>query len=71
MSKIIFISQILLGGGAERVVSLLSQEFSKQGHSVKIVLFSKEIGYDFGGEIIDMNVKASNNYIKKFFALFK
>ena len=70
MSKVILVSQTLRGGGAERVVSILSQEFVKRGYKVKIALFSKEVEYEYGGEIIDIDIGASKSYIKKILALF-
>jgi GalNAc-alpha-(1->4)-GalNAc-alpha-(1->3)-diNAcBac-PP-undecaprenol alpha-1,4-N-acetyl-D-galactosaminyltransferase len=69
--KILLVAQTLRKGGAERVVSLLSQEFEKQGHKVKIILFDKKIEYEYGGEIINLNTPASPNYIIKLIRLFQ
>jgi GalNAc-alpha-(1->4)-GalNAc-alpha-(1->3)-diNAcBac-PP-undecaprenol alpha-1,4-N-acetyl-D-galactosaminyltransferase len=69
--KILLVAQTLRKGGAERVVSLLSQEFEKQGHKVKIILFDKKIEYEYGGEIINLNTPASSNYIIKLIRLFQ
>jgi len=71
VKKIIFVSQSLRRGGAERIVSLLSQEFNRIGFDVKIVLFANEIEYDYSGEIINMETPASKSYIVKIFRLFQ
>jgi len=71
MKKIIFVAQSLRRGGAERVVSLLSQEFERMGNRVKIVLFSNDIEYEYGGEVINLNTPASSNYFIKLFRLFQ
>ena len=52
-------------GGAERVVSLLSQEWSKN-HEVKIAVFdASHVAYSYGGELIDLRLPASNNRLMK------
>ncbi len=63
--KIIFVIQTLRLGGAERVVSFLSQEFQKSGFEVFIILFDKKISYEYGGEIIALDLKASKDIFKK------
>ncbi len=63
--KIVFVIQTLAKGGAERVVSLLSKEFSKQGFEVIILLFDKKVSYEYGGEILELDLKASSNIFKK------
>ena len=52
--KLAFIINSLNKGGAERVVSLLSQELSKE-HDVFIILFDNNISYEYGGKIIDID----------------
>jgi len=69
--KIIFVIPTLTKGGAERVVSLLSQEFERMGHKVKIVIFDNKIEYKHGGELIDINAPASPNYFVKLLRLFQ
>jgi len=69
--KIIFVIPTLTKGGAERVVSLLSQEFERMGHKVKIVIFDNKIEYKYGGELIDINAPASPNYFVKLLRLFQ
>ncbi len=52
-------------GGAERVVSLLTQEWEKT-HRVLVVLFDRRIqAYPVGGTIISLKVHASNNLVVK------
>nr|MBP3725142.1 glycosyltransferase [Campylobacter sp.] len=71
MSKILLVVQTLSKGGAERVVSNLSKEFERIGHEVKIVLFNDIVCYEYGGEIVNLNLPASKNYLIKFFRLFQ
>jgi len=68
--KIAFIIYSLNKGGAERVVSLLSSELSKQ-HEIKIILFSKIVSYKYGGDIIDLNLPSKSNKIGKVFNVLK
>ncbi len=52
--KILVVIANLRGGGAQRVVSLLSQEWAKS-HGVTIALFDASgISYDHGGRIVDL-----------------
>ncbi len=51
-------------GGAERVVSRLSQEWAKD-HEVVIALSDPDIVYPYGGRIVDMKCKAQHSLIKK------
>jgi len=69
--KIIFVIPSLAKGGAERVVSLLSQEFKRRGYKVKIVIFNNKIEYNYGGEIVNINTPASSNYFVKLLRLFQ
>ena len=69
--KILFIIPTLTKGGAERVVSLLSQEFERMGYKVKIVVFDNKIEYEHGGEIVNINAPASSNYCVKVLRLFQ
>ena len=41
--KIIFLIPAMRGGGAERVISILTDYFSAKGHVVKIALFKKDV----------------------------
>ena len=69
--KILFIIPTLTKGGAERVVSLLSQEFERMGYKVKIVVFNNKIEYEYGGEIVNINAPASSNYFVKLLRFFQ
>ena len=54
-------------GGAQRVVSRLSQEWERQGHSVTIALFDADRpAYIAGGKLHDLKTPASRNIIVKF-----
>ena len=65
--KILVVVPSLRGGGAERVVSLLTTEWAKH-HEVLIVLFdSSSLDYPYGGRIIDLQLPASDTVIKKVF----
>ncbi len=63
--KIVFVLQSLRKGGAERVVSLLSQAFEREGHKVIIVLFRDIVEYEYGGRIISLkSPPASSKMVK-------
>lgn len=64
--KLAFIINSLNKGGAERVVSLLSQELSKE-HDVFIILFDNNISYEYGGKIIDIDCKPVSGKMAKVF----
>jgi len=68
--KLAFVISNLNKGGAERVVSLLSQELSKQ-HEVYIILFDNSIAYEYSGKIIDINCKSVKGRIGKIFNVLK
>lgn len=63
--KILAVVPTLLGGGAERVVSVLTKEWAKS-HQVTLVLFDA-LGrvYDHGGRIVDLRLPASNRLLGK------
>lgn len=71
MKKIIFVAQTLNRGGAERVVSLLSQEFERLEYEVKIVLFDNKVKYNHGGIILNIQTPSSSNYFIKLVRLFQ
>lgn len=71
MKKVMFVAQTLNRGGAERVVSLLSQEFERLGYEVKIVLFDNKVKYEHGGNILNIQTPPSSNYIIKLIRLFR
>ena len=63
--NILVVIPTLQGGGAERVVSLLTQEWAKS-HRVSIALFdASRIAYDYGGQIADLRTPGSANPLKK------
>ena len=64
MKLLVVISSLHLGG-AERVVSLLTQEWTKK-HEVKIVLYDiSHPAYSYGGELIDLNLPAKTGWLDK------
>lgn len=71
MKKVGLLISELNNGGAERVVSRLSHILSND-YKIFLVLFEDTfITYEYKGELINLNVKASSNIIKKFFMTFK
>lgn len=63
--KILVVIPTLWGGGAQRVVSLLTKEWSKS-YRVTLVLFDASgMVYDCGGQIVDLRVPASDHPLKK------
>ena len=68
--KVAFVINSLNKGGAERVVSLLSQELSKQ-HEVFIILFDNSISYKYGGKVVDIKCTSVNGKIGKIFNVLK
>lgn len=52
-------------GGAERVISLLTQEWAKE-HEVKIVVFdASNPAYTYGGVLVDLKLTASRGWLGK------
>lgn len=65
VKKIAILVPSLRGGGAEKVASLLSQEFVKK-HDVYLLLFnSEDIAYEFDGNLIDVGVKPHRSFFMK------
>ena len=63
--KILVVIPTLSGGGAERVVSILSQEWAKS-HRVTIVLFDASGPiHDYGGRVVDLRLPASSSLLRK------
>ena len=63
--KILVVIPTLLGGGAERVVSILTQEWAKS-HQVTLVLFDASgRSYGHGGRIVDLQLPASDSLLRK------
>lgn len=65
MKNVALIIYSLKGGGAERVVSLLSQELSKKYNLYLIVFDSEDKAYPYGGNLIDLNIKSHKNFFMK------
>lgn len=63
--KILVVIPTLWDGGAQRVVSMLTKEWSKS-HRVTLVLFDASGRvYDCGGQIVDLRVPASDHPLRK------
>jgi len=68
--KLAFVIYDLNRGGAERVVSILSQELSKK-HDISLIIFNNRIKYDFGGKIIDLDCGSVSSIKGKIINIFK
>ena len=61
------VAPTLRGGGAERVVSILTKEWAKF-HQVTVVLFdASDTDYGCGGRIVDIQIPASKKFLRKIF----
>ncbi|MBD3767140.1 MAG: glycosyltransferase [Gammaproteobacteria bacterium] len=69
--KIALVLQTLGKGGAERVASLLSQQFERDGHEVHILLWEKVQHYPHGGTLTVLNTPATSSLMGKLFNLLK
>jgi glycosyltransferase involved in cell wall biosynthesis len=59
--KILVVIPSLCRGGAERVVSLLTQEWNGNGHEVQVAVFdASNAAYAHGGRLIDLALPAAN-----------
>ena len=65
MKNVALIIYSLKGGGAERVVSTLSFELAKMYNLYIVVFDSDNIAYDFAGQLVDLNLKASPTILGK------
>ncbi len=71
MDNIAIIITKLYGGGAERVASNLSIELSKT-YNVKLIVFDdKNIIYPYCGDLISLDIPATNNKFMRFINVFK
>ncbi|KJL04082.1 glycosyltransferase [Priestia aryabhattai] len=61
----------LEGGGAERMASNLSILLSEKYNVFLIVFDSTEIKYPYEGQLIDLNIPASNNSLSRLLNLYK
>lgn len=71
MKNVALIIPSLKGGGAERVISILSQELSKDYNLYLIVFDADDIAYSYGGNLIDLNIKANKNFFIKIFNVIR
>ena len=63
--KIVVVISTLSRGGAERVVSTLTREWSRS-HQVVIALFdATRPAYDYGGRVIDLRLPPLGSLLKK------
>ena len=69
--KIALLLQTLGKGGAERVASLLSQQFEREGHDVHVLLWEAMQHYPHGGTLTILNTPATTSLIGKLVNLFK
>lgn len=69
--KIALVLQTLGKGGAERVASLLSQQFERDGHQVHVLLWEAVQHYPHGGQLTVLNTPATSSLMGKLFNLFK
>jgi len=69
--KIAFISHSLKAGGSERAISNLSLEMQKN-HDVSIILFdATDVGYKYGGRLIDLKCPSKSNPVDKAINILK
>ncbi len=72
MKNVAIIIPNLKGGGAERAASNLTKNLDKKRFNVFLVLFdSSNIQYEFAGELINLNIRASNTFFGKLFNFTK
>jgi glycosyltransferase involved in cell wall biosynthesis len=69
--RIALLLQTLGKGGAERVASLLSQQFERDGHEVHVLLWEDVQHYPHGGSLTILNTPATPSLVGKLFNLFK
>ncbi|MDR3159206.1 MAG: glycosyltransferase [Zoogloeaceae bacterium] len=56
----------LCRGGAERVVSRLTQEWARKNHDVEVAVFDKsDVAYAYGGRLIDLALPARDGALAK------
>ncbi|MEK5107644.1 glycosyltransferase [Cytobacillus sp. FSL K6-0129] len=65
MDNIAIIVPSLKGGGAERVVALLSKELSNSYNLYLIIFDEEDIKYSYGGSLINIGIKPNNNLLLK------
>ena len=64
--RILVVIPTLHRGGAERVLSRLSEEWARQGHEVVVAVFdSRHVAYEVAGRIVGLDSPASNSKLMK------
>lgn len=71
MEKIALIINSLSSGGGERVAATLSQGFAKQYDVTMVVFDSRNIDYEFGGQLVDLNCPEKPSIPGKSYNLLK
>ncbi|MDD5439061.1 MAG: glycosyltransferase [Candidatus Omnitrophica bacterium] len=64
MKKVFFIIPSLTGGGAERIVQLVSKNLPREKYSLKIVVFNDTRAYDIPGdiEVVSLHKKRASDF---------
>lgn len=70
-SKICFVSDHLFGGGSERVLTLLANEFQKNGYCVTIIAFHSEERYPISDAIKIISLQKPDNILYSILELRK
>lgn len=68
--KIFIVISNLAGGGAQRVVSTISQELSSYYHLYLILHDGTKVNYPYQGEIVDLKTPVAKNVFKKLLNFF-
>lgn len=71
MKNILIIIPNLKGGGAERVVSLLSRKLADKYNLYLVVFDAKDIKYKYKGVLINLNIEPKAGLLNKFLNLVK
>ncbi|MCG2461903.1 glycosyltransferase family 4 protein [Flavobacteriaceae bacterium F89] len=72
--KIDFISNSISGGGAERVMVLLANEFAQKNNTVSIITFNEGLAYELNQKVNHIQLhggKLKNHTLRSFVNLFK
>ncbi len=65
MKKLLFVIPHLGGGGTGKLAVLLSNELTKRGYRVYIVLFENRVDYETVSEVLNLEVPGSTDPIRK------
>ena len=71
--KIALVGYMLSNGGAERVLSTLSQYLHNNHHDVHTIIMIDEVTYSYGGELFNVGAlrNKSNNFLNKIRRFYK